>query len=655
MDMQAKLEEWKEKKRKRDENSSSKKNIATGGPLAKKGQVAAGHGSTSKLRAPSTLKTVPTLKHAHASKPLVVSNASNGRIVAAKRTSSLGTLARSTPRVAVAPARSGRINARMLNPSTKAPPPSAFSSHDESKDASISSDASNVASEASSTSPTNTTQTSDRASSYTGSASLEHTHDAPRRILNKKRLSHGEAHWESDIATAIEASTSKLTSRSSSLPTLAVHHSTHSSLTKRRLSNEAMLDALAKHDSPTRVLRRVSLDAPSSVVTKPTEDRRASYEVTPSKRRSSLTSGNGGGALRVLANKPPDSSDDEDDDVLSSSIPEDRELPQHHARGQLRRKSSSSRLSVSRAPFRTSLDPSVEEQNHDKSRAKFTLDDFKYTDKKLGFGKFGYVYLAKQRTAAETEVALKVLTKSNMDEVGIRSLKMEVEIQSRLKHPHILRLYRYFHEDSLAYLVLEYAPHGSLQRLLSDQPRGYFAEAVAVAFVHQVVRAVQYLHARHVIHRDIKPENLLLGTLDTIKVADFGLAIHAPPPNRKRRHFCGTPEYMSPEIVDHQEYSVEVDVWSVGIVAYELLVGHTPFRGDNVFHNIQTWYTHKLQNPDMAVPGLDECDHVSPMAKQFVHGLLAPAATRWSLDQAMQHPWLAGGAIKHLPVPRVDA
>ncbi|RHY60914.1 hypothetical protein DYB30_002354 [Aphanomyces astaci] len=287
---------------------------------------------------------------------------------------------------------------------------------------------------------------------------------------------------------------------------------------------------------------------------------------------------NGVHAPYLLANKPPDSSDDEDDDVLSSSIPEDRELPQHHARGQLRRKSSSSRLSVSRAPFRTSLDPSVEEQNHDKSRysvtyvtvaptqlltvrAKFTLDDFKYTDKKLGFGKFGYVYLAKQRTAAETEVALKVQ-------------------QQPFFHPHILRLYRYFHEDSLAYLVLEYAPHGSLQRLLSDQPRGYFAEAVAVAFVLQVVRAVQYLHARHVIHRDIKPENLLLGTLDTIKVADFGLAIHAPPPNRKRRHFCGTPEYMSPEIVDHQEYSVEVDVWSVGIVAYELLVGHTPFRGD---------------------------------------------------------------------------
>ncbi|RHY27206.1 hypothetical protein DYB25_012873, partial [Aphanomyces astaci] len=315
-------------------------------------------------------------------------------------------------------------------------------------------------------------------------------------------------------------------------------------------------------------------------------------------------------------------------------------------------------------------------------RAKFTLDDFKYTDKKLGFGKFGYVYLAKQRTTAETEVALKVhttttllcfflyisltwcfpqvLTKSNMDEVGIRSLKMEVEIQSRLKHPHILRLYRYFHEDSLAYLVLEYAPHGSLQRLLSDQPRGYFAEAVAVAFVHQVVRAVQYLHARHVIHRDIKVRALYTYLFI---LADFGLAIHAPPPNRKRRHFCGTPEYMSPEIVDHQEYSVEVDVWSVGIVAYELLVGHTPFRGDgNVFllsistssAAFESFKSLKSHSYDM-LSRLDECDHVSPMAKQFVHGLLAPAATRWSLDQAMQHPWLAGGAITQVPVPRVDA
>ncbi|ETW10513.1 AUR protein kinase [Aphanomyces invadans] len=634
MDMHAKLEEWRERKRKREEEKCAMKIVATRASTVKKVIV-------SKLRAPSTFITAPF--QAKSTRPLPYDKP-QASINAGTRIQAQGALHRHASRDVNS--KSGRVQQSALKASLRQIHPS-ISSH-ERKQSSPSSTRDESDSSEESASPPTANHESVEVSSNSRLGSLGGSVDAPRRVLNKKRLSYGEVHGVTEPTKSLDTTSAKLAPRSNSVPALTEppRATGHGVSSTKRLSSEAILDALAKQDSPTRVLRRVSLDAPASTVKKPREDRRASYDVTPSKDHRRLSVASGGGPLRVLAKTASDSNDsedDDDDDILGTRIPEEKEL---HAK--LRRNASSSRLSLSRVSKRNSLEgTSRGDSCHIKThgqRTKMSLEDFKYTDKKLGFGKFGYVYLAKQKTVAEKEVALKVLTKTNMDEVGVRGLKMEVEIQSRLKHPHILRLYRYFHEDSLAYLVLEYAPHGSLQKLLSDQAQGYFEEAKAASFVLQIVSAVQYLHARHVMHRDIKPENLLLGSHETIKVADFGLAIHAPPPNVKRRHFCGTPEYMSPEIIDDQEYSVEVDVWSVGIVAYELLVGHTPFRGEDTFHNIKTWYTQKLQRPELCVPGLDDCGHVSPLAKEFLHGLLAPAPSRWSLDQARRHPWLADAA-----------
>ncbi|KAF0692050.1 Aste57867_16817 [Aphanomyces stellatus] len=566
MDMQAKLEAWKEKKRKREEEEAAKKSQ----PSTFKRTAAP---ATSKLRAPGVQARVAgTTKSVTAVKPSPTMIGSRTKI----------------PTRAVAAART-RADGRQTN----FRPTRTTASYTSAAAGSTSTDTAMV--------PTHGTR----------------SNDSPQ----SKRDSLDSASTSSPLSSHESSEAGE----SSNVPTFSGDRigGPLRILQKKSLSNEALLDM--SHDSPPRLPRRVSLgDPPSSAAKEPKEDRRASYEMTPTKRRSSLSSG----PLRVLANRPE--SDSDDDDKLPA-MPEERRTS---TLSTLRTRTSTSRLSTSRS-FRNSLEPV------DKTSHKLTRDDFKNTDKKLGFGKFGYVYLAKQKTMSEKEIALKVLTKSNMDEVGIRSLKMEVEIQSRLKHPHILRLYRYFHEDTLAYLVLEYAPHGTLQKQLEDQPGGYFPEERASAFIHQVVTALQYLHARHVIHRDIKPENLLLGLHDEVKVADFGLAIHVPPPNTRRRHFCGTPEYMSPEIILEQDYSCEVDIWSLGIVAYELLVGRTPFRGEDVFKNIQMWFEQKMQAPELLVPGLAECSHISENAKAFVQGLLSPAPSRWSLEEALQHDWLA--------------
>lgn len=138
----------------------------------------------------------------------------------------------------------------------------------------------------------------------------------------------------------------------------------------------------------------------------------------------------------------------------------------------------------------------------------------------LGRGKFGNVYLAREK---ETKfvIALKVLFKKQIGLQGIEhQVRREIEIQSHLRHPNILRLYGFFHDEQRIYLILEYAPGGTLFNALKSVER--FDEKTSAKYVKCLVSALIYLHERNVIHRDIKPENLLLSQDDQLKIADFG-------------------------------------------------------------------------------------------------------------------------------------
>ncbi|CAH0515071.1 unnamed protein product [Peronospora belbahrii] len=219
-----------------------------------------------------------------------------------------------------------------------------------------------------------------------------------------------------------------------------------------------------------------------------------------------------------------------------------------------------SRKSVS---SRTSLDHSKSVQSLSKrlaERSKWEVDDFIVT-KNLGQGKFGNVYLAKEK-CTNVSVALKVLFKSPLSRNGDTcNLKREVEIQVRLRHPNVLRMHGYFYDDSCVYLVLEYAPYGELYKELVREK--YFSDDMAAHYVAQVAEALKYCHSCNVIHRDIKPENLLLGYNKTIKLADFGWSVHAPRPYNFRKTFCGTPDYLSPEMVMGEPYDYRTDSWSL--------------------------------------------------------------------------------------------
>ncbi|XP_050070094.1 aurora kinase C [Anopheles maculipalpis] len=258
----------------------------------------------------------------------------------------------------------------------------------------------------------------------------------------------------------------------------------------------------------------------------------------------------------------------------------------------------------------------------------WTLSNFDI-GRPLGRGKFGNVYLAREK---ETKfvIALKVLFKKQVHAQGIEhQVRREIEIQSHLRHPNILRMYGYFHDESRIYLILEYAPGGTLFKEQQQQPGKRFPEKRCAIYVYSLVSALIYLHERNVIHRDIKPENLLLGHGGELKIADFGWSVHEP--TSSRTTLCGTLDYLSPEMVQGQPHTKTVDLWSLGVLAYELLCGKAPFLANTYEETYR-----KIMKVQYTVP-----PDVTKAAAHLISRLLVKdPASRMPLENVAIHPWI---------------
>jgi aurora kinase, other len=227
--------------------------------------------------------------------------------------------------------------------------------------------------------------------------------------------------------------------------------------------------------------------------------------------------------------------------------------------------------------------------------------------KALGKGKFGRVYLAKER-ATGFICALKVLHKSELQQGGVqKQVRREIEIQSNLRHPNVLRLYGHFHDSKRIFLVLEFAGKGELYKHLRKENR--FPEWKAAQYIAQMAAALKYLHKKHVIHRDIKPENILVGIHGEIKISDFGWSVHAP--NNRRQTMCGTLDYLPPEMLrsgsQDNFYNEKVDLWSLGVLTYEFLVGEAPFEDTPVMTQ------RRIARGDMSIPSF-----ISPEGRDLI-------------------------------------
>ncbi len=259
-------------------------------------------------------------------------------------------------------------------------------------------------------------------------------------------------------------------------------------------------------------------------------------------------------------------------------------------------------------------------------KSTWTLDDFEI-GKPLGRGKFGSVYLARERRTKYI-VAIKVLQKSQLQKAGVEhQLRREIEIQCHLRHRNILRMFGYFFDSKRIYLILEYSPGGELYKRLMS--KGRFSESTSAQYISDLADALHYCHQKHVIHRDIKPENLLVGALGEIKIADFGWSVHAP--SSRRNTMCGTLDYLPPEMVEGREHDEQVDVWSLGVLLFEFLVGNPPFEAEG--HNATY---RRISRVDLKFPAGVPSD-----AQDLIRKLLRKdPRERMSLALISKHPWV---------------
>ena len=249
----------------------------------------------------------------------------------------------------------------------------------------------------------------------------------------------------------------------------------------------------------------------------------------------------------------------------------------------------------------------------------------------IGEGRFSLVYLYKHKIN-ESLFALKKISIKKILESGndINIIQREINIHSRIKHENIVQFYSYNMGQNEVDILLEYCRNGSIFELID---KNGFDEYKSYKYFTQVVNAVYFLHKNNLVHRDIKPENILLDG-DKIKLCDFGWCCETN--NNNRKSFCGTFEYMAPEIINEIPYGKPVDIWALGILLYELYFGVSPFNSNN--ENEEK--TKEIINNIMQKKLFFNRKSIAYDMKDLIaHMLEFDVNKRYTIEEVVSHPW----------------
>lgn len=233
----------------------------------------------------------------------------------------------------------------------------------------------------------------------------------------------------------------------------------------------------------------------------------------------------------------------------------------------------------------------------------------------LGKGSFGKVYRVRKKDTLQV-YAMKVLKKPQVVlRKQVDHTKTERMVLQKMEHPFLVSLCFAFQTTDALYMVLDLYEGGELFKHLRKD--GYFSEDRTRYYLGELILALEALHATGIVYRDLKPENVLLDKDGHLRLTDFGLSKQLIE-EESTATFCGTPEYLAPEVVKHNEYSFMVDWWTVGTFCYELLCGRTPFSSGSSSGRGQLKRLYeRILHDSVAFP-----THVSPVARKFISALL---------------------------------
>ncbi|KAF9149425.1 hypothetical protein BG015_008786 [Linnemannia schmuckeri] len=261
------------------------------------------------------------------------------------------------------------------------------------------------------------------------------------------------------------------------------------------------------------------------------------------------------------------------------------------------------------------------------------LELYEITDHVLGVGTFATVKEIKLRSTGKS-YALKIILKKSLQGKGTM-LNTEISILSKVRHPNCVSLLELFETEDAVYLVTDLAEGGELfDQLLK---KGSYTEGDAARLVHEILLGVEYLHEMDIVHRDLKPENLLFMDKSEnarLMITDFGLSKVLTSGNDVLMTACGTPGYVAPEVLEQIGHGKPVDIWSVGVIAYTLLCGYTPFWGEDQASLFECIISGEYEYEE------EYWKDISGLGKAFIDSLLVrPADKRPSATQALNHPW----------------
>jgi serine/threonine protein kinase len=258
--------------------------------------------------------------------------------------------------------------------------------------------------------------------------------------------------------------------------------------------------------------------------------------------------------------------------------------------------------------------------------------DFIRDKKPLGKGAFGEVWKVTHENSKKI-YCIKMMSKREIYEQQlINQINKEISIMYNINHPYSIKLYNHFEDNDKLYLIMEPASNGNLYSFIENNKNQKIKSNETIKkIIIQTIEIIKYLHSKDIIYRDIKPENILLDKDNNIKLCDYGWASYLTK-DQFCKVYCGTPEYVSPEMVKKYPYNEKVDIWGIGVLIFELLFGYPPFSSnfnEDRYNNIKEG---KINWPK-EINDKDAKDLIGKILK------INPNE-RLSLEEIEKHPWL---------------
>jgi len=274
-------------------------------------------------------------------------------------------------------------------------------------------------------------------------------------------------------------------------------------------------------------------------------------------------------------------------------------------------------------------------KEHQRETTRFNVEDFDIK-RTLGVGAFGYVKLVYWKKPPEGTkdpfFALKSVSKEKIVQLKQQEkIKNEEDIMKELVHPFIARCYSVMEDEKGKYFLMEALCGGELCELLYDEAQ--FSEPWSKFYSASVLSAFAHMHERKIAYRDLKPENLVLNSLGFVKIVDFGLAKKIF--SGQTYTFCGTPDYLAPEVILNEGYDWAVDYWALGVLIYEMAAGVAPFYAESPMETYE-----KVLSGHVPIPA-----HFSGAMANLIKKLLHTSQSKrfgrtvGGAVTVMDHPW----------------